>query len=200
MDSVRTFIAIELPPPVRDALAQAQATLRAADAAAARSVKWVDPPSIHLTLKFLGDTPVERLDAIGAALAGAVASGASFTLSLARAGCFPTPRQPRVLWVGLGGDLAALSAVQTAVERAIAPLGFPTETRPFSPHLTLGRVRDDALSGARQSLGMAVTSLRLPPARFAVSGVSLMRSELGPGGAVYTRLAEAALAAAAGGD
>lgn len=193
MDSVRAFIAIELPPPLHAALAAAQAALRGNDAAVARAVRWVDTQAIHLTLKFLGDTPAQRLDAIGSALEQAAAARSPLTLSLARAGCFPNARQPRVLWVGLGGELDGLAAMQAAIERAIAPLGFPAEARPFTPHLTLGRLRDDASPAARQQLGAAMLALRIPAASFVVASVSLMRSDLRPDGAVYTRLRAAPL-------
>ena len=197
METVRTFIAIELPTAVHNALASAMTTLRAADAVAALSVKWVDVHSIHLTLKFLGETPVDKLAAIGAALTSAASSSAPLPLSLARAGCFPNPRQPRVLWVGVAGDLNGLAHLQAAIERTVSPLGFPTEARPFSPHLTLGRVRDDATADSRQRLGAAVLALHTPPVEFTAASVCLMRSDLRPGGAVYTRLAVAALQVAA---
>jgi 2'-5' RNA ligase len=197
MDILRTFIAIELPAEIHDALAAAISALRTTDTVAARSVKWVDSRSIHLTLKFLGDTPASSLEAIGCALAAAANTSHVLPLCLGRAGCFPSVRQPRVLWVGVSGDLEDLTKLQAAVERSVSPLGFPGEARPFAPHLTLGRVRDDAPTDVRQRMGAAVQALRLPALRFRAASISLMRSELRPGGAVYTRLAEAILPAGA---
>jgi 2'-5' RNA ligase len=193
MEILRLFVAIELPPDVRSALAETQLALQRSDPAAARLVKWVDVSSIHLTLKFLGDAPDTSLGALRSALARAAAGRPSLVLSLGQAGCFPNARQPRVLWVGVAGENERLASLQQAVEAQIAPLGFPTESRRFSPHLTLGRVRDDADAAARQRLGSALQSARVAPASFVASSISLMRSELRPSGAVYTRLAEAAL-------
>jgi 2'-5' RNA ligase len=98
-----------------------------------------------------------------------------------------------VLWAGLQGDLASLQALQAAVEKTVSPLGFPSEERRFSPHLTVGRLRDDASPEARAYLGSAIQALHLAPAAFTVRGISLMRSDLQPQGAVYTRLYEARL-------
>ena len=189
MESVRTFIAIELPAQVRAALGQAQQMLQAAAPADGRMVKWVTPASIHLTLKFLGDTPLTGLDAIRAALLRSTAGRQTLALHIGRAGCFPNARQPRVLWIGMEGELEGLAALQSAVEATVSPLGFNTERRPFSPHLTLGRVRDDADAISRQRIGAAVQTLRPPALSFTATGISLMRSELQPGGAVYTQLA-----------
>jgi len=193
METIRTFIAVELPADVREALGKAEAMLQTADPGAARSVKWVAPASIHLTLKFLGDTPVATLEAIRAALEQAVAGKHHLSLHLGKAGCFPNARQPRVLWIGVEGETDGLARLQAAVETTVSPLGFPTESRGFSPHLTLGRVRDDASPDARQRLGAAIQSLRPPLVSFMATGVSLMRSDLRPSGAVYTQLAEAEL-------
>ena len=193
MQTIRVFIAVELPPDLRDALGRAQRTLQAVDAGAARSVKWADPASVHLTLKFLGETPAAKLEAIGAAMQQAVAGRHALVLSLGAPGCFPTSRQPRVLWIGVTGEVDALSQLQAAVEATVSPLGFPTETRRFSPHLTLGRVRDGAAPDAAARLGAAIRSLKPIAVSFVVTGISLMRSDLQPAGAVYTRLMEAAL-------
>jgi len=190
METIRTFIAIELPAEIHDALAAAQHELQRADPGAARCVRWVAPGSIHLTLKFLGQTPGAKVEAIRQAIERAAASAPCLALRLGHAGCFPNVRQPRVLWIGVEGDLAALSRLQSAIESTVSPLGFPSEKRPFSPHLTLGRVRDDATPEQRRRLGSAVAALQPSNARFTATSVSLMRSDLRPEGAVYTRLAE----------
>lgn len=197
MDVVRAFVAVELPIDIRRELDRAQRVLQATAAGAARSVRWVDCDGIHLTLKFLGDTPLSGIDAIRSALQQASTASRPFTLQLGEAGCFPNPRQPRVLWIGVSGEVDAARTLQGAVERTVSPLGFPSESRSFSPHLTLGRVRDEAAPDARQKLGAAVLSLHPAPLSFAVSSVSLMRSDLRREGAVYSELAVVALGAQA---
>ena len=192
--TLRTFVAIELPEPVRVAIAAAQAELRGALGTRASSVRWVDPESAHLTLKFLGDTPETALVGIEAALRASLAEVPAFGLQTGALGCFPSGRAPRVLWLGLDGGLAPLAAAHDAVEAAIAPLGWPTEARPFAPHLTLGRLRPDASPAERAGIGKAAGAIWPPrPTALAVGAVSLMRSELGPGGARYTRLVEVSL-------
>jgi len=193
---LRTFVAIELPAEARAALASAQAELRGALGERASSIRWVDAASAHLTLKFLGDTPESAVGGVEAALRGALARTGAFELRTGALGCFPSGRSPRVIWLGLEGDLDPLAAARDAVEQAIGPLGWPTEARPFAPHLTLGRVRPDASLAERVGIGKACGTIWPPPAtRIAVAGVSLMRSELGPQGARYTRLAHAPLGA-----
>ena len=191
MDTLRSFIALELPSDVKEALGKTQKALQAYDQAASAVVKWVAPDSIHLTLKFLGETPLAKVNAIEAGMAEAARGCRPLTLRLGPTGCFPNGRQPRVLWVGVLGDLDALERLQAALEKSVAPLGFPTEGRRFSAHLTLGRVRDDARPELRRRLGAAVQALHPAPATFTVSSLSLIRSDLQREGAVYTRVAEA---------
>jgi 2'-5' RNA ligase len=193
--SLRTFVAIELPDEVRAAIAAAQAELRGALGERVGSVRWVNPAGAHLTLKFLGDTPESAVPGVDAALRASLVGTAPFELRTGSLGCFPSGRAPRVLWLGLDGDLAPLTAARDTVEAAIAPLGWPTEARPFSPHLTLGRLRPDASPAERAGIGKAAGTIWPPsPTRIPVSAVSLMRSETGPQGARYTRLVEVSLA------
>ena len=193
MDTIRAFVALELPTEVKQALAEAQEKIRKANPAAGHVVKWVDPASIHLTLKFLGETPTAKLDAIVEAMTQAAMRVRPLSLRLGSCGCFPNARRPRVLWVGVAGDVASLGLLQTALEQTISPLGFPTEGRPFSPHLTLGRVRDEASAGERAHLGDLVQATMVATSPFTITHCSLMRSDLRPTGAVYTRLASAVL-------
>jgi RNA 2',3'-cyclic 3'-phosphodiesterase len=193
-ESLRLFVAVELPPAVCEALSVLQKRLKDFDRD--RAVRWVSIDSIHLTLKFLGDTPAARLPEMDAALREAVAGHPPFDLTVEGAGCFPNLRKPRVAWAGVGGDLDALHALRDAVERLIAPLGYPTEDRPFSPHLTLGRARQDTSRIALSSLGEKIGQTKIGRlAGWHVEGVSLMRSDLKPSGAVYTQVAYAALGA-----
>lgn len=190
MESLRTFIACELPADVRAALGAIQRSTQKQTPDSMRCVKWVNPDGIHLTLKFLGATPADSVDAIVQAMQEAANSARPLALQLSRPGAFPNAHRPRVLWVGIEGDVAPLQRLQAAIEATVAPLGFPSENRPFSPHLTLGRLRDDAAPDDRCDIAAAVTALRPEPVPFMVSSISLMRSDLLRDGAVYTRLAE----------
>lgn len=191
--ALRTFIAIELDPEVRDALSRAQGKFKrgAPDGA----VKWVNPESIHLTLKFLGDTPVSKVAKVADAMAAAREGLSAFDLSIEGRGCFPNCRRPRVIWVAVkdqsGGTLARL---QAALERLVSPLGFPTEERGFSPHLTLGRIARNVNPAAEAAVGKLVQdSVVEQIAKQRVTAVSLIRSDLRPTGPVYYTLATAAL-------
>jgi len=200
MPTIRAFIAVELDAELKATLAQVQAGLR--DQVPPRSVRWVRPDGIHLTLKFLGDTPPDKVEAIQAALARAAGEVEPFTFSVSGVGCFPDLRRPRVVWLGLHEPAGALTRLWKAIEAHVAPLGFPTEGRPFSPHLTLGRLNRDASTADARQVGQAVTAsapgLAAIHDEMAVRAVGLIKSDLRPGGAVYTRLFEAELGAKMG--
>ena len=191
--TLRLFVAIKLPDDTKRELTRTIADLRAAlgdDAA----LRWVRPEGIHLTLKFLGAVEPDRVEAIRTALRIALRGVPPFTLRPECIGSFGGPRNLRVVWVGVGGDTDVLANVAADVERALAPLGFPTEQRAFKAHLTLARVRDDAPPTERERIHAALASLR--PSTFSafhVKQMSLMRSTLGRGGAVYDAIAEFAL-------
>jgi len=188
----RLFIATTLPPGVLAALAEIQRILRANTPHGV--VRWVDPGGIHLTLKFLGDAPSLQRAELESALQTAASAGPPFELSLSDLGCFPSVRRPRVVWIGLSRELPALHTLRNEIERQIAPLGYPTEDRPFSPHLTLGRVRREASSTQASALGAQVIRARQYDRQtWRVTSVSLMRSELQPEGAVYSELYRALL-------
>lgn len=191
MESIRAFIAVELPGEVAPFLARLQDDLKKREQA---PVKWVDPESIHLTLKFLGNIDAGKVDAIAAAISEAAKGIGPLPLRLGAPGAFPNVRAPRVICVGLEGNTEGLSALHRNIERALVPLGFPPEKRRFSPHLTLGRVRDQAAPNERRLLGEAVSSLKVETSpAFEARAVSLMRSTLTREGALYDRLASAAL-------
>lgn len=191
MESVRAFVAIELPSSVKSALSQLQDNLKQSEHA---SVKWVNTGSIHLTLKFLGNIATETIPELTKVLSEAARGITPFHLELGEMGVFPNLRAPRVVWVGLRGETATLSVLQENIESALIPLGFPPENRAFSPHLTLGRVREKASPGERRSLEQAVASSKVASTEpFPVDSLSLMRSTLTREGAVYSCLYSAAL-------
>jgi 2'-5' RNA ligase len=189
----RAFIAIELPKDALDVLSAAQDTLRARLGRAAGAVRWVRAEGIHLTLQFLGSVPEASVEQIQQAMRAGSERVGPLTLSLSGIGAFPNPRRPRVIWVGIGGDersLAALHALQAGVARELSVLGYMPDKQ-FHPHLTLGRVREDAKPDEVAAIADAVAkgAGAPPPHSFHVNSVSLMQSDLRPGGAVYTRRA-----------
>jgi 2'-5' RNA ligase len=196
---LRTFIAIELDQPLRIALRQIQDRFKRQ--APAGSVKWVAPDGIHLTLKFLGDTPQSRLPEIEDALRTACTGFAPFEVTVEGRGCFPNTRRPRVVWVAVRDRGQMLVRLQAAVEKHVAALGWPPEARAFSPHLTLGRVARGADSRTAAAVGQVVEKSVVEQIGVQrVTGVSLIRSDLRPTGAVYTPLINVALGGQAGLD
>jgi 2'-5' RNA ligase len=188
---VRAFIAVNLPAPVRERLADWQRALKAQGGGAA--VRWTPLEQIHLTLRFLGNVPTEAVPEIAAALQRAGAGTVPFELRAEGLGCFPNVRRPRLIWVGLAGDLVALRALQQAVARETAPWG-EREDREFLPHLTIGRIKDGQTAAARL-LAEALPGLaHQPPTAWRVTQVDLMQSVLRPAGAAHSSLATVPLA------
>jgi 2'-5' RNA ligase len=194
MDAIRTFIAIELPQAILDQLSDIQARLKSA--LPGNVMRWVKPDGIHLTLKFLGQTPDDQIELIASSLKAGITEHPPFAVEISGAGCFPNLQRPRILWIGVYEDQNAkhLSAVQHAVEASIAPLGYPTERREFSPHLTLGRVSRDVRPVDLKKIGAAIGANPIGVlGRFEVTQVALIRSDLQPHGAVYAVISRAPL-------
>ena len=177
MSTIRAFIAVELSDEAKAVLANAVAFL--AGQVPAGAVKWVLPNQMHLTLRFLGNTPLEILEDLGAALDGVAARHEPFVFTLDALGCFPNERRPRVIWVGVKGDVARATALRNDLEDALRPLGWEPEGRSFQPHLTLGRVKEQA-SAIELPWGKGVA-----PAETAADGLVLFESQLSPSGARY---------------
>ena len=185
--TIRAFIAVEIGDEMQRALAEAQTRLK--QRLYFSSLRWTAPTGIHITLKFLGDVLPSKLDAIKTALEGIANQHTEFHLSAEDLGVFPSPTRPAVLWVGLQGELTQLHRLRDDVERVIAPLGFPTERRPFSPHLTLARIKEPSaaeVTALREVLRHDPVGLL---GEIGVSELVLIRSDLAPSGAKYTRLA-----------
>jgi 2'-5' RNA ligase len=180
---MRLFIAINVPTTVRDAIFADSAPLRAA----ADAIKWVAAPSLHLTVKFIGEWDESAVDDVRAAIARAVARHAPFEVETTAVGAFPNFRRPRVVWVGMTGE-AKLRALAGDVDRLCVPLGISAETRPFQPHLTLGRAKRELRPAEAKALA-AVAGEERPRRAFPVRTVDLMSSELGPGGSRYSVVA-----------
>jgi RNA 2',3'-cyclic 3'-phosphodiesterase len=178
---MRTFIAVPLPEDVRAGLNEIQAKLREFRA----DVRWTAIPSIHLTLKFLGEIDPATLPGLARGLREATRADAPFELALHNLGGFPDLRRPRVLWCGLSGDLEILASLQRAVESACTTAGLAAEDRAFQPHLTLGRVQGKS---NLQPLLDYITISGISVHTFRVREYALYRSTLRPHGAVYTVL------------
>lgn len=187
MEQIRSFIAIELPDPIKASLSSLKDRMRPAQHP---YVKWVGPEGIHLTLKFLGNIAQDRVPLIIEAIAQASQGVSPFRLQIGGLGAFPNLQRPQVIWVAITGEVEKLAILQTGIEQALVPLGFAPESRSFTPHLTLGRLRQRASPGERRSIGefMMATEFESGPA-MEVKEINLMRSKLTPSGAIYSRLA-----------
>jgi 2'-5' RNA ligase len=177
--TVRLFVAINLPETVKRAIIEAALPLQRA----APAVSWVQPATLHITLKFLGEVAEHRTLAIETALQSALAGIASFEIRLAGAGGFPNLRRPRVYWLGADGG-PALQQLQARVENALQQLGFAREARPFHAHVTLGRVGRSPTADQLTRAERAAHEIGYET-RVGVRSVELMQSRLSPGGARY---------------
>jgi 2'-5' RNA ligase len=185
--TIRTFIALELPPAVISLLAKVQEYLKSKRLRA----KWVRPENIHLTLKFLGNIDPGDTDKIGGAMMDAVDDAAVFQLVAEGLGVFPGIKRPRVIWVGLRGQIQLLFALQRALEENLAALGFKKDKRPFKGHLTLGRFKQTVDPNTiRQIIGEYEN---LYSEAFTARRIILFKSDLKPTGAVYSQLQQAVL-------
>jgi 2'-5' RNA ligase len=185
---VRAFLAINLDPALREEIHRDAGVLRAA----APEVSWVRAEALHMTIRFLGEIEDAMAGALVPALHDVAARHRSFTLELAGAGTYPNFRHPRVVWIGVRED-AAVAALARDVEARCVALGLPAERRPFSAHLTLGRVRREPGRDRLQALEHAAGRFRTTYS-IGVSRFELMRSETGPGGSRYDTVAGVPLA------
>lgn len=183
---MRAFIAFELPENVLAALAAVSADLQRSLPTTA--LRWVPVSNMHLTLKFLGETQPEQASAISASLQRLGDTYVPMPISLERLGAFPNLRSPRVVWVGLQAP-AALAQLAAEVDDAMGALGFGREARPFTPHLTLARVRREAQPRKLAGLQSALAQQAVPAASGVLEQLVLFESQLKPSGAVYNSLA-----------
>ena len=198
---LRTFIAIDLPTHLLEALAATQTQVREYLRAQGqdRALRWSPTQNLHLTLRFLGETTLEQRAEITARLHAVAAQAAPFSLKVEPSGRglggFPNLRQPRVVWAGVDGDLDVLRQLQGAVETVAQAAGFAPEGKAYSPHLTLARAARNSDRRALLQVGEALGDyIRHAPAAealpFAVDHLTFYQSELGAGGSRYTALAE----------
>ena len=184
MALIRAFIAVELPEDLKKELAALEMLLKNNGPPV---VKWVDPESIHITLKFLGDISTDKVEKLVTAMDEAVKGIAPFHLEVRKLGAFPAPDRPQVIWVGVKGEVDKISGLRQKIEANCEQLRFSRESRPFTPHLTLGRVRDEARPNERQRLGKLLTEISFTASKtVAVTEINLLKSQLTPAGAIHT--------------
>lgn len=197
-ETVRAFVAIELPEPVK---ARLRAVVDHLERAQLRGLRLVKPEGLHLTLKFLGSVPATRVDSIVDALSQVASTQPPFAVALDGVGTFPDRGAPRVLWVGIGGDLPAMRELHRRLDTTLERLGYEPEAREFNPHLTVARIRQGTPPAARAA---AAEALRAAPfdsdLGFEADTLTLMRSILRPDGAEYRLLARMSLARESTGD
>jgi len=190
VEEIRSFIAIELPEAVKLNLSQLEARLKSGRPT---SVRWVAPESIHLTLKFLGNIVVESARDITQAMAEAAQGIPPFRLEVKDLGVFPNLKRVQVAWVGVHGEIDKLSQFQQRLDSNLSRLGFAPERRPFTPHLTIARVRDTSSLTERQAIGQLIASTHFEAGEFTVDAISLMKSQLTREGPIYSRISQVAL-------
>jgi 2'-5' RNA ligase len=190
MSLLRAFIAVELPFEIRQTVCAATSELRNEIGAL---VRWVPIENMHLTLKFLGDVSPANVDMLSQMLRAEMDLFNCFDLRLNGLSSFPNLKRPRVLYVGLQAP-AALEALQRGIESASSRLGYGSEERGFSPHLTIGRVKQNVTATEQQAIRHALEKTKIDSLGIArVNSVELFKSDLKPTGSVYTRLYSASL-------
>ncbi len=190
-EDIRAFIAIELPEEIKTKLTEMQDFLKSKSSRF--PAKWVAPGSIHLTLKFLGGISPDSVAGVTDAMEEAAIGTSPFRLGLKGLGVFPNPRRVQVVWAGLTGDVAALTQLQKDLDTALAALGFAPESRSFTAHLTLARIRDEASPAEREAIGKLVESTQFEGGEFGVASFSLMKSQLRRDGPIYSQMASVQL-------
>ena len=192
MNLLRAFIAVELPLEIRNAVYKAMASLQKEIGPA---VRWVPVENLHLTLKFLGDVSPTNVEMLSQMLRVEADLFPCFDLRLHGLGSFPNLKRPRVIYIGVQAP-ATFEGLQRGIESASRKLGYESEERGFSPHLTIGRVRHASrvTAAERQTIRRTLEETRIDSLGTArVDSVHLYKSDLKPAGSVYTRLYSAPL-------
>jgi 2'-5' RNA ligase len=196
---IRAFLAVEFSEDLRKHIVQVQQDLNqrfAREGSKGVRISWVQPTSIHLTIKFLGDIDEQLVDSLREAISTLIKAHSTVQIPMERIGAFPHPHQPRVLWVGpsdqweRGEDAKRLAVLHQAVEGCCRSFGFAPEDRPLSPHLTLARIKEGERQFGQTLSKSGVMDRPLSLESLPVETVVLMKSELRPTGSVYTKLWE----------
>ena len=190
MSLLRVFIAIEIPLKIKKAIAAEIANLHNG---AGRAVRWVANENIHLTLKFLGEISPASVELLSQALQAECEQSTPFDITVSGLGCFPNSHRPRIIWIGLNIP-PELNRLQHKLETATTRMGYATEDKLFSPHLTIGRIREQATPAELNNIHSALEKLHIGSlGTFTTQAVHLFKSDLKPGGPVYTSLFSARL-------
>lgn len=184
---IRSFIAIEISGDARGEMKRVIGQFKSS----AADVKWVNPDTVHLTLKFLGDVSEEKIEKIKSCLTEIVKNSPSFDIVLGEVGVFPDWKYAKVIWIGVAEGAEKASVLAELIEDSMLEEGFEKEKRPFKCHLTLGRVRG---AKNKDKLKSTSSSIKVVPVRMNISKVVLFKSELTTEGAIHTPLSEFILA------
>jgi 2'-5' RNA ligase len=191
METIRSFIAIELPTGIQAEFGRVIQLL--SPAGTQTPVRWMTPQNIHLTLKFLGDIKLSGVNQLKDALKQECRRHGPFEIRVGTLGAFPNIHRPRVIWIGVQAP-PELAALQQGIETSLLTLGYPPEDRQFSPHLTLGRVSQQVRAVDIDKLSSLLTKTRVGLLGIhEVRSVLLIRSDLRPTGPIYTKLSEVIL-------
>jgi RNA 2',3'-cyclic 3'-phosphodiesterase len=189
MNPLRTFIAAEISSEVRSSAMRLINRLRDSQA----KVKWIEAENLHFTLKFLGDVAAERINDVCRAVEEAASPFTPFELVAKGCGAFPSPSRPRTVWLGVEEGTEPMELLAQAIERLLEPLGFAREHRRFTPHLTLGRVREGSAAGLKQLSELLGKYAEFDAGSMVVDEVTVFSSTLRRGGPKYEPLARIAL-------
>jgi len=192
VETIRAFIAIKIPDEIKSKFGEVQRKLRVPGA----DVRWVKPGNAHMTLQFLGDTPVERIGEIQSALSRVAASHRAFDISVEGLGVFPSLRRPRVIWIGIVEGANPLISLQASVVEEMTNLGYESEKRAYSPHITLGRIKSSKNLDRLRTILEAESSFRAGD--FHATEIHLIRSILSSEGPSYSTIFSAPLLAPPG--
>jgi RNA 2',3'-cyclic 3'-phosphodiesterase len=183
---LRSFIAVEIPAEIQKSIANSIASIK--NTLPKPLIRWGAEHNVHLTLKFLGDVSPANLERLAETLKVEASTHEMFKMSIGGLGAFPDQRRARVIWIGLDAP-PALGALQRGVDAAALQLGYPKEERPFSPHLTIGRVAQTASAADLQKIRRALESTKVGVlGTVIVNAIHIFKSDLQPGGSIYTHL------------